>query len=1163
MRYLALLFAASLTVSTSSSLGGEDNVKTSLEFYTQDVKSILRERCFACHGALKQESGLRLDTAEAVRAGGDSGEAVDVGHPELSLLIERVSEPDESLRMPPEGEPLTAAEIESLTRWIAAGAVGPENEQPEEDPRQHWAFLPLKRPPLPAVNDDSWAQGAIDRFVAARQEEAGLAPSPPAAKPTVLRRLYLDLVGLPPTRKELHNFSSNSSADAYETAVDTLLEKPEYGERWGRHWMDVWRYSDWYGRRAVPDVMNSYPQVWRWRDWIVRSLNEDKGYDQMVREMLAADELCPGDENNVVATGFLVRNWFKWNYNQWMKDNVEHVGKAFLGLTVNCCHCHDHKYDPISQKEYFAFRAFFEPLELRQDRVPGLPDPGQFQKYVYAESYGPIEAGLIRVFDERLDAETYMYERGDARNRIAGVPPVTPGVPAILGGELNITPIDLAAEDFNPGLRAFVLEEERAKRRESISSAKSALALAKMQYKAEFASKQTVADAARQQLEETRLDFPNSNGEALSGEYSLLLDATQGRRVLSNTLQGLTAYDETTTASFELRIIQDGLVNFQLSPDIEGGLTGGYIVFAGGKIRTYEAESHTETEVGTYDLAAGQDSFLVELAFNPSSNHFALSVTSTRDGVVLVTEAIAATNGWNPVGDANQGIFLDVHQGTVAAYDDIVFGNDADELRFNFEPPGYGPQADITGRDAWSVSRFSSGEATSTVSNLGITPKEVLAAERMWECANASCEALASAVAAAESGLAYAEAEQVSLEAKIAAEQARSSIDVPDQQALAKDAARKERECNFMKAKANIANAQLETWNARAVWHEYGQRPKMLLNAEQALAAAQTSLAQAEKAAKEPSTEYTWITPRYPEQSTGRRAALAEWITSTDNPLTARVAVNHIWMRHFGQPLVASVSNFGRNGQPPTHPELLDWLSVELVEHNWSMKHLHRLIVTSNTYRQQSGATNDSGIAQEVDPENQLLWRFNTLRMEAEVVRDSVLHVAGELDPTVGGPELDHAQGLTSKRRSMYYASHGESQMEMLDLFDAPNVCDCYRRSTSIVPQQALALANNPLVLDSGRRLAARIAAEVSSDVSDLLVTAAFEQVLSRPPSTEELSLSREFLKRQAETFKANPPTESEGTGEELAPPSADPSQRAFENLIHALLNHNDFVTIR
>src|SRR5258705_1301603 len=215
-------------------------------------------------------------------------------------------------------------------------------------PARHWAFERVSRPGVPEVRDAGRVKNPIDAFLAREHEKRGLTPLPEARKEVLLRRVTLDLTGLPPAREDLHAFLADGSADAYERAVDRLLASPRYGERWGRHWMDVWRYSDWYGRRTTPDVMISYPRIWRWRDWIVRSLNEDKGYDRMVLEMLAADEVAPADDAALPATGVLVRNWYQWNYNVWMKDLVEHTGKAVLGLTLNCAHCHDHKYDPIT-----------------------------------------------------------------------------------------------------------------------------------------------------------------------------------------------------------------------------------------------------------------------------------------------------------------------------------------------------------------------------------------------------------------------------------------------------------------------------------------------------------------------------------------------------------------------------------------------------------------------------------------------------------------------------------------------------------------------------------------------------------------------------------------------------------------------------------------------
>ena len=432
--------------------------------YVRQVKPILKQRCYACHGALKQKARLRLDTAALVRRGGDGGPAIEAGQAGESLLIDRVTEADAKLRMPPEGPPLSAEQVATLRGWIDQGARAPADETPEEDPRQHWSFRKLVRPPVPIAKDGCRPHNPVDAFLAVERERRGLKPLPQARPEVLLRRVYLDLIGLPPSREQLHDFLADPSDAAYERVVDRLLASPQHGERWARHWMDVWRYSDWYGRRAVPDVLNSYAMIWRWRDWIVRSLNRDDGYDVMVRRMLAADELEPGDEANLVATGFIVRNFYRWNYNSWMKDNVEHTAKAFLGLTIQCAHCHDHKYDPITQDDYFALRACFEPIEIRHDRVPGEPDPGPFPKYDYGKAYGPITSGMVRVFDEKLDAKTFVYTRGESRNIVPGRPPVPPGAPAFLKSvSYRVEPVTLPPDASYPGMKEFVRREELQK----------------------------------------------------------------------------------------------------------------------------------------------------------------------------------------------------------------------------------------------------------------------------------------------------------------------------------------------------------------------------------------------------------------------------------------------------------------------------------------------------------------------------------------------------------------------------------------------------------------------------------------------------------------------------------------------------------------------------
>jgi hypothetical protein len=290
--------------------------------------------------------------------------------------------------------------------------------------------------------------------------------------------------------------------------------------------------------------------------------------------------------------------------------------------------------------------------------------------------------------------------------------------------------------------------------------------------------------------------------------------------------------------------------------------------------------------------------------------------------------------------------------------------------------------------------------------------------------------------------------------------------------------------------------------------------------------------------------------------------ALARWITHRQNPLTARVAVNHIWLRHFGQPLVESVDDFGLRSPRPPLIDLLDYLAVELMEHNWSMKHIHRLIVTSTAYRMASSVKGIANPSRKLDPDNKLFWRMNSRRMEAETVRDSVFHVAGSLDLTRGGPDIDYKQGLTIPRRSLYFRHARERQMEFLKMFDPANPRECYRRQESIRPQQVLAMVNSSLALAQSRGLAGKLITEGQHDDNSFIV-AAFETVLSRGPSDEESMACRDFLAMQAKQLADSAKLELLDNSANAKPPSDDPGQRARENLVLVLLNHNDFVTVR
>ena len=422
--------------------------------YERQVKPIFFKKCLTCHGILQQKSGLRLDTAALIRKGGKGGAGLVPGQPDDSLLVEMLTGSG-GVQMPPAGDgtPLNAEELDLVKRWITQGAKGPADEQPQIDPREYWSYKVPVRPALPSVKNPAWGMNPIDAFIAAEHDRRGLTPSPPAERAVWLRRVYLDLIGLPPTRDQLQAFLVDQSPDAFERIVDGLLDSPQYGERWGRHWMDVWRYSDWYGSRAINEIRYSQRHIWRWRDWIIESLNKDLGYDQMVVEMLAGDELAPSDPNVLRATGFLGRNWYKFDRNVWMFDTVEQTSQAFLGLTLKCCRCHDHKFDPISQEDYYRFRAFFEPHDVRTDQLTASAETEK------DATLGPVlKEGVARIFDNDLAAKTFVFQRGD--NRYPDEKKLMlPGVPSALGNNtLAIQPVSLPGEAFYPALRPSIAD---------------------------------------------------------------------------------------------------------------------------------------------------------------------------------------------------------------------------------------------------------------------------------------------------------------------------------------------------------------------------------------------------------------------------------------------------------------------------------------------------------------------------------------------------------------------------------------------------------------------------------------------------------------------------------------------------------------------------------
>jgi mono/diheme cytochrome c family protein len=1002
----------------------------------EDIQPILETKCLVCHGGKFKQAGLDISTREKLLKGSDEHKDVVVpGNADASLLVKKIRH-EQDPGMPYQSDKLPDGDIEKIESWISAKAPytatlalpAELSERAFSHGQDHWAYQkPIKRTP-PTVRNQAWGRHPIDAFIAAEHDNNGLKPLPPTSKRTLVRRVYLDLLGLPPTPRQVSEFLDDRDAQAYEHLIDRLLDSPQYGERWGRHWMDIWRYSDWYGRRSAGDVRNSQPFVWHWRDWIIDSLIADKPYDRMIHEMLAADEIAPTDTDALRATGYLARNWFRFNRNVWVRDTVEYTAAGFLGITMKCARCHDHKFDPIAQEEYYKLRAFFEPHDIRTDRIPGEPN---LEKDGLARAYDaePRESLTEAPFYPGIFEKTYRFIGGNENN--PDTEPLDPGVPEILASASNpieIVPVTLPIESYYPGLRPAIHDD-------LISEARSEI------------------DRAETALEKARQDVVLAQSEVPS-EQKLRHPVTDADRI--DFKQHIKPILETHCTSCH----SGG------SPKSGLSLTSPDAIFAGGNLSG-----------STVVPGKSADSPLVK----------------------FLSGELAPRMPYRQAGLADEKI--------------LIIAKWIDQL------PSEDPAVSLRrGNDA---------------------------------------------VAVAERKLEWTKANLPAVKARIAAEKAQyAEPPDPEVEELATKALNAERQAHLLAGRMKLLDAQQrldEALRAPQPADDDARKAR-----EKQVAAATKRLTQAQEALGKAANEYTPLGKLYPKQSTGRRTALARWITGRDNPLTARVAVNHIWMRHFGEPLVPTVANFGLNGKSPTHPELLDWLAVEFQDSGWSMKHLHRLMLTSNTYRMQSSAGDSGHPSLAADPSNQWYWRTNSRRMEAETVRDSLLHVAGELDTMMGGPELDEAMGETSRRRSLYFTHTPNSQMLFLTLFDGGNAAECYERYESIVPQQALALSNSNLSLSMARLLTARLDEQLEGRGAAAFIDTAFERILARPPTRAEQAMSADFLARQRDLLKDPRQLTTFKAAEKAdVPPSSDAATRARENLVHVLLNKNEFVVIR
>ena len=869
------------------------------DFFERHVRPILVAKCQSCHGPRKQESGLRLDSRAALLAGGDRGPAVDLKQLDRSLLLRAVRH-DGELEMPPTGK-LPAVALDAFERWIALGLPWPDRDSLSggrpDAVGDHWAFQPMRHPPLPNVRRTDWSRTPIDRFILRKQEQAGLQPASPASRQTMIRRATFDLLGLPPTPDEVASFVADDAPNAFDRLVDRLLTDPRYGQRWGRHWLDVARYADNKGYVFFED--KNYPWAYTYRDYVVAAWNDDLPFDRFVLEQLAADQLdttraAESRENRALAAmGFLtLGGHFMNNTHDIIDDRIDVVTRGLLGLTVTCARCHDHKYDPIPQRDYYSlygvFRSCYEPT-----LSPLIDPPPQTEAY--------------------QEFSTEMTKRHDA-------------------------------------LMAFVT----GKHEELVRDGRTRI------------SQYLLAAHAR-------------HGQPPADNFMLLVDKGD---ISPTMILRWQRYLEDTDR--DARIWSIWRMLSALPADQFGAQAT--------RVAAACDEAHP----------------LVAAAF--------VTMPKNMEEVAQRYEALLK------LADQNWQELLEKTRVAGGSAPMALPDPDQEDLRRVLYAPGSPPQAPLS-LDWGFLSLFPDRPTQAEY-------KKLLKAVEEW------CSA----------------AKGSPPRAMVLYE--RPTVYTPH---------------IFLRGNPNRLGETV---------------PRQFLG--------------------------LLDRNRQPFQIGSGRLELARAIVDPANPLTARVLVNRIWLHHFGTGLVRQASDFGVRSDPPSHPQLLDWLAISLIENDWSIKWLHRQIMISSVYRQQSVASSQS---QAGDPENRLLTRMVRRRLEFEALRDSILAVSGRLNNAVGGPPVNlFGSDANLARRSIYGFIDRMDVSPLLTTFDFPNpAATSAARSQTTVPPQALHFMNSAMVINEARYLALRPDV-VAVDQPKARIKFLYQLVLARQPMAEELGLALEFV---------------------------------------------------
>jgi hypothetical protein len=1175
--------------------------------FNRDVRPVLSRHCFKCHGPddKVRKGKLRLDGREAALAGGRSKRpAIVPGKPDESELVRRICADEDGEVMPPPAtkNPLSEEQKRALKRWISDGA--------EYTP--HWAFVPPRQKPLPRVKQADWPRNAIDFFVLARLEAAGLRPSPPADRYTLVRRVFLDLIGLPPTPAEADAFVNDPSPDAYEKLVDRLLASPHYGERWARRWLDLARYADTNGYEK--DRVRS---IWPYRDWVINALNADLPFDRFTVEQIAGDLLPGATTAQKVATGFHRNTMLneeggidplEFRYYATV-DRVNTTATAWLGLTMGCCQCHSHKFDPLTQREYYRFMAFLNNADEPEMEVPsadlaacraalegqiaarvaGLPDlfpPGDGYRWETPRPVSVVSAGgatpevladgSVRLSGKDPERDTYTVildadvDGISALRLEALTDPALPstGPGRTPHGNFVLSEVSVTAAPRNAPEKARAVKLVAAEADAAQYGFPAAAAIdgdPKTGWAIHVGGKWNVTRTATFTLERP-VGFPGGT------RWTVRLDQQHGMRHTLGRFRLSLGRKEDDRRPVAERRRANLERHFDAWLKEEGARAVRWTV-----LRPTRATSNlpllTVLDDGSV-LASGDMSKrdVYDLTFRTGL----MGITAVR--LEALPDASLPKGGPGRV--FYEGAFGDFFLSEVTLTAD---GRPVRLARASQSHAGNptGARAAIDGDPltGWNIGG-ASGRPHAAVFNL---------AEPLGTAGELRVSLLFERYYAAGLGRF-----RISVTTDPRAEAHGLPADIEEQllvPAERRTPAQRERLLHYY-----LSVAPELAGERAAIDKVRGQEP-----------AYPTTLVLRERPANNPRPTFVHcrgeflqpteqvepgvpavlpplppsplpLSPSEGERGRGEgappnRLTFARWLVDAGNPLVGRVTMNRQWAAFFGRGIVRTAEDFGYQGDPPTHPELLDWLAVELVRQEWSLKRMHRLIVTSATYRQSSRVTPEL-LAK--DPQNLLLARGPRVRLEAELVRDAALRASGLFAAKVGGPSVYPPQppGVTSEgtygalawkvsegpdryRRGLYTFSKRTAPYAMALTFDAPSGEACVaRREVSNTPLQALTLLNDAVFVEAAQALGRRAAAEPGS--AEERAHDLFRRCLTRPPRAEELAPVLAFYRTQKQRLQAKELNAAAVAG----PGAGEVTERAAWTLVaRALLNLDEAIT--